>query len=97
MGAALGRVLTLHVYPADLTGVAPPGARWTCLQLDLCDILLVYLSRQYGHLKSVRLCANLLVRNLYTSDLCFDPSEGQAPHPTQSVSVLLPLCVHPYL
>ncbi|XP_045705221.1 WD repeat-containing protein 90 isoform X2 [Phyllostomus hastatus] len=58
----------------DLTGVAPLGARWTCLQLDLHDILLVYLNRCYSHLKSVRLCANLLVRSLYTSDLCFDPA-----------------------
>ncbi|XP_073915856.1 WD repeat-containing protein 90 isoform X2 [Castor canadensis] len=58
----------------DLAGVAPPDARWTCLQLDLHDILLIYLSRHYGHLKSVRLCASLLVRNLYTSDLCFDPA-----------------------
>ncbi|XP_036890386.1 WD repeat-containing protein 90 isoform X1 [Sturnira hondurensis] len=58
----------------DLAGVAPPGARWTCLQLDLHDILLVYLNRCYSHLKSVRLCANLLVRSLYTSDLCFDPA-----------------------
>uniref|UniRef100_I3M387 WD repeat-containing protein 90 n=1 Tax=Ictidomys tridecemlineatus TaxID=43179 RepID=I3M387_ICTTR len=62
----------------DLAGVAPPCARWTCLQLDLCDILSVYLSRRYGHLKSVRLCANLLVRNLYTSDLCFDPTVSVA-------------------
>uniref|UniRef100_A0A8D2HT61 WD repeat-containing protein 90 n=1 Tax=Urocitellus parryii TaxID=9999 RepID=A0A8D2HT61_UROPR len=61
-----------------LAGVAPPCARWTCLQLDLCDILSVYLSRRYGHLKSVRLCANLLVRNLYTSDLCFDPTVSVA-------------------
>ncbi|KFO34771.1 WD repeat-containing protein 90 [Fukomys damarensis] len=58
----------------DLAGMVPPGARWTCLQLDLRDILLVYLSRCYGYLKSVRLCANLLVRNLYTSDLSFDPA-----------------------
>ncbi|XP_053527570.1 WD repeat-containing protein 90 isoform X4 [Artibeus jamaicensis] len=58
----------------DLACVAPPGARWTCLQLDLHDILLVYLNRRYSHLKSVRLCANLLVRSLYTSDLCFDPA-----------------------
>ncbi|XP_069875939.1 WD repeat-containing protein 90-like isoform X1 [Dipodomys merriami] len=58
----------------DTAGIAPPGARWTCLQLDLRDILLVYLSRRYGHLKSIRLCASLLVRNLYTSDLCFDPA-----------------------
>ncbi|XP_066869045.1 WD repeat-containing protein 90 isoform X10 [Kogia breviceps] len=55
-------------------GVGSPGARWTCLQLDLHDILLVYLNRRYNHLKSIRLCASLLVRNLYTSDLCFDPA-----------------------
>ncbi|XP_023567203.1 WD repeat-containing protein 90 isoform X2 [Octodon degus] len=55
-------------------GTAPPCARWTVLQLDLHDILLVYLSRYYGHLKSIRLCANLLVKNLYTSDLSFDPA-----------------------
>ncbi|XP_075851028.1 WD repeat-containing protein 90 [Microcebus murinus] len=58
----------------DLAGAAPPGARWTFLQLDLQDILLLYLNRSYSHLKSVRLCASLLVRNLYTSDLCFDPA-----------------------
>ncbi|XP_075797566.1 WD repeat-containing protein 90 [Microtus pennsylvanicus] len=58
----------------DLAGVAPPNARWTCLQLDLRDILMFYLSRHYGHLKSIRLCASLLVRNLYTSDVCFDPA-----------------------
>ncbi|XP_007453739.1 PREDICTED: WD repeat-containing protein 90 [Lipotes vexillifer] len=58
----------------DLAGVGSPGARWTCLQLDLHDILLVYLNRRYSHLKSIRLCASLLVRNLYTSDLCFDPA-----------------------
>nr|XP_045017712.1 WD repeat-containing protein 90 isoform X1 [Jaculus jaculus] len=58
----------------DVAVAAPSGARWTCLQLDLRDILLVFLSRRFGHLKSVRLCASLLVRNLYTSDLCFDPA-----------------------
>ncbi|XP_061065493.1 WD repeat-containing protein 90 isoform X2 [Eubalaena glacialis] len=55
-------------------GVGSPGARWTCLQLDLHDILLVYLNRRYSQLRSIRLCASLLVRNLYTSDLCFDPA-----------------------
>ncbi|XP_043312643.1 WD repeat-containing protein 90 isoform X2 [Cervus canadensis] len=55
-------------------GVAFPGARWTCLQLDLHDILLVYLHRCYSHLKGVRLCASMLVRSLYTSDLSFDPA-----------------------
>ena len=77
----------LGLPPAGLAGVAPPGARWTCLQLDLPDILRVDLNRRYSHLKSVRLCANLLVRSLYTSDLCFDPGEGRTPRPAVSLHV----------
>ncbi|KAK2097186.1 hypothetical protein P7K49_022637 [Saguinus oedipus] len=70
-----GWVLTLSAHPAGLVGLAAAGPRWTCLQLDLQDILLVYLNRRYHHLKGIRLCASLLVRNLYTSDLCFQPGE----------------------
>ncbi|NXQ91014.1 WDR90 protein, partial [Nyctibius grandis] len=57
----------------DPAGAAPPDVRWTCLALDLRAILSLYLSRRYGHLKSVKLCSNLLVKNLCTSDLLFDP------------------------
>ncbi|XP_074454129.1 WD repeat-containing protein 90 isoform X1 [Larus michahellis] len=57
----------------DLTGAAPADVRWTCLVLDLPSILSLYLSRRYSHLKSVKLCSNLLVKNLCTSDLVFDP------------------------
>ncbi|NXG70051.1 WDR90 protein, partial [Baryphthengus martii] len=56
-----------------LTGAAPADVRWTCLVLDLHSILSLYLSRRYSHLKSVKLCSNLLVKNLFTSDLVFDP------------------------
>uniref|UniRef100_A0A493TKZ4 WDR90/POC16 second beta-propeller domain-containing protein n=1 Tax=Anas platyrhynchos platyrhynchos TaxID=8840 RepID=A0A493TKZ4_ANAPP len=41
--------------------------------LDLHDILSMYLNRHYSHLKSIKLCSNLLVRNVCTSDLVFDP------------------------
>ncbi|NXF35192.1 WDR90 protein, partial [Nyctibius bracteatus] len=58
----------------DPTGTAlADDVRWTCLVLDLRSILSLYLSRRYGHLKSVKLCSNLLVKNLCTSDLLFDP------------------------
>uniref|UniRef100_G1R9N3 WD repeat domain 90 n=1 Tax=Nomascus leucogenys TaxID=61853 RepID=G1R9N3_NOMLE len=67
------RVRLLCGLEDNLAG-AQAHTRWTCLQLDLQDVLLVYLNRCYGHLKSVRLCASLLVRNLYTSDLCFEPA-----------------------
>uniref|UniRef100_A0A8B9Q1W1 WD repeat-containing protein 90 n=1 Tax=Apteryx owenii TaxID=8824 RepID=A0A8B9Q1W1_APTOW len=57
----------------NLVGAAPANVRWTCLMLDLHYILSMYLNRRYSHLKSVKLCSNLLVKNLCTSDLLFDP------------------------
>ncbi|NXF01306.1 WDR90 protein, partial [Smithornis capensis] len=56
-----------------VSGAAPADVRWTCLVLDLPSILSLYLSRRYSHLKGVKLCSNLLVKNLCTSDLVFDP------------------------
>ncbi|NWU28439.1 WDR90 protein, partial [Dyaphorophyia castanea] len=58
---------------ARTPGAAPAEARWTCLVLDLPSILALYLGRRYGHLRGVKLCSNLLVRNLCTSDLLFEP------------------------
>ncbi|NXI76746.1 WDR90 protein, partial [Rhipidura dahli] len=55
------------------TGAAPADVRWTCLVLDLPSILALYLSRRYSHLRGVKLCSNLLVKNLCTSDLLFEP------------------------
>uniref|UniRef100_A0A8C3IV27 WD repeat-containing protein 90 n=1 Tax=Chrysemys picta bellii TaxID=8478 RepID=A0A8C3IV27_CHRPI len=66
-GAAKGSV---YEY---LVGVAPANVRWTCLMLDLHYILSMYLNRRYSHLKSIKLCSNLLVKNVYTSDLLFEP------------------------
>ncbi|NXV45983.1 WDR90 protein, partial [Uria aalge] len=64
----------------DLVGAAPADVRWTCLVLDLPSILSLYLSRRYSHLKSIKLCSNLLVKNLCTSDLVFDPGEVLRSH-----------------
>ncbi|NXY52033.1 WDR90 protein, partial [Ceuthmochares aereus] len=59
----------------DLVGAAPADVRWTCLVLDLHSILSLYLNRRYSHLKGVKLCSNLLVKTLCTSDLVFIPGE----------------------
>ncbi|XP_029431995.1 WD repeat-containing protein 90 isoform X2 [Rhinatrema bivittatum] len=74
-GAVKGSVYesTAQTARQDLVGPAPVGARWTCLLLDLHYILSMYLNRRYSHLKSVKLCSNLLVKNLFTSDLLFEP------------------------
>ncbi|KAM4526174.1 WD repeat-containing protein 90 [Fundulus diaphanus] len=56
-----------------LVGPAPPSVRWTCLVMDLRFTLSVYLNRHHSHLKSVKLCANMLVKNMFTSELLLDP------------------------
>ncbi|NWH17989.1 WDR90 protein, partial [Grus americana] len=74
-GAAKGSACdrTARRGEKHLAGAAPADARWTCLVLDLHSILSLYLNRRYSHLKSIKLCSNLLVKNLCTSDLVFDP------------------------
>uniref|UniRef100_A0A665V876 WD repeat-containing protein 90 n=1 Tax=Echeneis naucrates TaxID=173247 RepID=A0A665V876_ECHNA len=64
----------IHVY-ACLLGPAPTSVRWTCLMLDLQYILSLYLNRCYSHLKTIKLCANMAVKNMFTSDLVLDPGE----------------------
>lgn len=58
-----------------LVGPAPTSVRWTCLMLDLQYTLSIYLNRCYSHLKSIKLCANMAVKNMFTSDLLLDPGE----------------------
>lgn len=58
---------------SGLVGPAPPSTRWTCLTMDLHYVLSVYLNRTHSHLKSIKLCANMSVKNIITSDLLFDP------------------------
>uniref|UniRef100_A0A8C2XN72 CFA20 domain-containing protein n=1 Tax=Cyclopterus lumpus TaxID=8103 RepID=A0A8C2XN72_CYCLU len=58
-----------------LVGPAPTSVRWTCLMLDLQYTLSVYLNRCYSQVKSIKLCANMAVKNMFTSDLLLDPGE----------------------
>uniref|UniRef100_A0A3Q3IDR4 WD repeat domain 90 n=1 Tax=Monopterus albus TaxID=43700 RepID=A0A3Q3IDR4_MONAL len=74
-----------------LVGSAPTSVRWTCLMLDLQYTLSVYLSRCYSYLKSIKLCSNMAVKNMFTSDLLLDPaklmglasSQGTGPMPRE--------------
>ncbi|KAL6095179.1 wdr90 [Pungitius sinensis] len=54
-------------------GPAPTSVRWTCLMLDLQYIVSVYLNRCYSQLKSIKLCANMAVKNMFTSNLLLNP------------------------
>jgi len=50
-------------------------ARWTFLCLDLRDILSRYLSCSFSYVKNIKLCANILVKNSFTSDIEYSPLE----------------------
>ncbi|XP_035694518.1 WD repeat-containing protein 90-like [Branchiostoma floridae] len=72
--AARGSVQELaSIGNHDNLGPAPAAMRWTVLMLDLHYILSVYLNQRYAYLKSVRLCANLFVKNMFTSDMEYEP------------------------
>ncbi|XP_074646351.1 WD repeat-containing protein 90-like [Tubulanus polymorphus] len=57
----------------DDSGPTPLSARWTLLSLDFSYILSMYLNRKYSYLKNIKLCANMLVKNIFTSDNEYEP------------------------
>ncbi|XP_072042911.1 WD repeat-containing protein 90-like [Amphiura filiformis] len=65
--------ITTKTARKDTQGPAPATTRWTLLLLDFQYILSMYLNRKYAYLKSVRLCANLFIKNLFTTDIQYEP------------------------
>jgi len=57
----------------ETVGPAPISTQWTVLCLDLQEILNTYLNRRYAYIKSMKLCANLMIKNLFTSDTYYIP------------------------
>lgn len=62
----------------DISGPAPQSVRWTVLCFDLQQVLALFANKKYLCLKSIRLCANLCLKNLFTSDLLFEPGVSVA-------------------
>uniref|UniRef100_A0A8C1JFF9 WD repeat domain 90 n=1 Tax=Cyprinus carpio TaxID=7962 RepID=A0A8C1JFF9_CYPCA len=84
---------TASTAKQGLVGPAPPSTRWTCLTMDLHYVLSVYLNRTHSHLKSIKLCANMSVKNIITSDLLFDPGLSFSEY--RQSGVMLPDCTAP--
>lgn len=74
-----GFMITYYTVPGFM-GPAPPSVRWTCLMLDLEYMLSIYLKHCYHSLKSIKLCANMAVKNMFTSDLLLEPGETVTDH-----------------
>ena len=54
--------------------------RWTLLVLDLRSLLNDYLNTEFAYLKNIQLCANLLVRGVFTSHTEYSPTPGGSAH-----------------
>ena len=55
-----------------VTGTTPTSLRWTLLKINLKAILSKYL-HTYSYLKNVKICANLFVKNIFTSEFDYSP------------------------
>ena len=58
---------------SGLVGTTSQTTRWTVLVLDFRYILSVYLNRQYAYMKTMRFCANMFLKGLFTSDIDYMP------------------------
>lgn len=52
----------------------PDNSAWSCLVIDLQMISLKYFHHNHGYLKSVKVCANVLIKCVYVSDNLYHPS-----------------------
>ncbi|KAK3717349.1 hypothetical protein QZH41_011587, partial [Actinostola sp. cb2023] len=62
-----------EIQIANLVGTTPQTSRWTLLVLDLHYILSAYLNLSFAYVKNARLCANMFLRGLFTSDVDYQP------------------------
>lgn len=53
------------------------NSRWTLLVLDLRGILEQHLNAEFAYLKNIQLCANQLVRGIFTSHAEYSPLHGR--------------------
>jgi WD40 repeat protein len=68
----------LETMAKDLSGAAPPVTKWTVLCVDLTNLTQVYANRSFHYIRSFKICANVLVKNVITSDLLYEPGVTHA-------------------
>jgi WD repeat-containing protein 90 len=63
----------------DLSGSAPPITKWTILCVDLIGLVQQYvMNRTFHSVRGYKLCANLLIKNVITSDFYYQPGMTHA-------------------
>ena len=56
-------------------GKLKKNVKWTIFVLDLKSSISDYLSKTFAYLKSVKVCANVLIKNIFTSHSLYSPFE----------------------
>ena len=56
-----------------LTGKSPRSTSWTMFIIDNKALLRRHTNREFGSLKSIQICSNLLLKGVYTSNTEYDP------------------------
>ena len=54
-------------------GSAAPISKWTVLLLNFPAVLAKYVNRNFTHIKTIKICANVLVKNIFTSNNTYNP------------------------
>lgn len=57
----------------EMTTPSPENVRWTFLVIDLKSIIPQYFSCNYGYLKTLKICANVVIKGAYISDVLYNP------------------------
>ncbi|CAF0967584.1 unnamed protein product [Brachionus calyciflorus] len=57
----------------DSTGLAPPITKWTIFCIDLIDLVQSYSNRNFNSVRGLKICSNLLIKNVITSDILYEP------------------------
>ena len=68
-----GRTPHVQLCFLDNMGYVSVSTRFTFLMLDMNYIASVYVNQRYAYVKNIRLCANMLVKGLFTSDTEYQP------------------------
>ena len=71
---------SLSDHGRSITTPTPDNSRWTYLVLDLSSILSRYLDCEYSYIKTIKLCASMIVKGIYTTNIEYNYNTSQIPH-----------------
>ncbi|RNA21555.1 WD repeat-containing 90 [Brachionus plicatilis] len=57
----------------DWSGLAPPVTKWTIFCVDLINLVHSYSNRSYSCVRGLKICSNLFIKNVITTDIMYEP------------------------